>query len=52
MRGPCTGLLDFFASMGAKFLPQTVQRVAFSLNREPQVGQTFVVEVVDSVVII
>jgi hypothetical protein len=33
-----------------KVLPQTRQRVAFSLNRVPQVGHTLVAEGLDSVI--
>jgi hypothetical protein len=53
-RGLATGL-DWagWVEVGTeKFRPQTRQRVAFSLNRVPQVGQTFVFEVVFSGLII
>jgi len=43
--GFCTGLVSvFFVAAGVKVRPQTRQRVAFSLNLEPQVGQVFEVE--------
>ncbi len=49
--GPWTAFAAFFPSAAVKFLPHTRQRVAFSLRREPQVGQTFEFEVEDSAVI-
>jgi hypothetical protein len=48
MRLACTDFSTFFAAFGSGLavnsVPQTRQRVAFSLNRVPQVGQTFVLE--------
>lgn len=46
MRLACTDLSTFFAAFGSgralNSVPQTRQRVAFSLKRVPQVGQIFV----------
>lgn len=46
MRLACTDFSAFLAAFGAgcglNSVPQTRQRVAFSLKRVPQVGQTFV----------
>ena len=46
MRLACTDLSTFFAAFGSgralNSVPHTRQRVAFSLKRVPQVGQTFV----------
>ena len=46
MRLACTDFSTFFAALGSGFavnsVPHTKQRVAFSLRRVPQVGQTFV----------
>ena len=46
MRLACTDFSTFFATFGSgralNSVPQTRQRVAFSLKRVPQVGQTFV----------
>jgi hypothetical protein len=46
MRLACTDRSAFLAALGSGFapnsVPQTRQRVAFSLNLVPQVGQTFV----------
>jgi hypothetical protein len=46
--GDCTGLVAAVFVEVVKFLPQTRQRVAFSLKRVPQVGQTLLGEVLDS----
>ena len=46
--GDCTGLGAVALVEVVKFLPQTRQRVAFSLRRVPQVGQTLVGEVLVS----
>jgi hypothetical protein len=45
IRGPKTALEVFPPSVGLKVRPQTRQRVAFWLNRVPQVGQVFCGEV-------
>ena len=50
--GACTGLASCFFGEVAKVRPQTKQRVAFSLNRVPQVGQVFGVDEVDSGVMV
>ena len=46
MRLACTDFSTFFAALGSGLavnsVPHTKQRVAFSLKRVPQVGQTFV----------
>ena len=46
MRLACTDLSTFFTTFGSgralNSVPHTRQRVAFSLRRVPQVGQTFV----------
>lgn len=44
-RGLATGFAWEGLDVTEKLRPQTRQRVAFSLNRVPQVGQTFVGEV-------
>jgi len=48
MRGPCTVLSDplLGVAVGVITLPQTWQRVAFSLRRVPQVGHNLLEEVV------
>jgi hypothetical protein len=53
-RGLSTGLdwVGFGVEGTEKLRPHTKQRVAFSLNRVPQVGQTFVLELVFSGLII
>ena len=52
MRLACTDLSTFFAAFGSgrvlNSVPHTRQRIAFSLKRVPQVGQTFVLLEVDS----
>ncbi|PWB71744.1 MAG: hypothetical protein C3F07_13365 [Anaerolineales bacterium] len=39
---PDSAFLDFGAAFAVNSVPHTRQRVAFSLKRVPQVGQTFV----------
>jgi hypothetical protein len=43
MRGPETALVVETATLGARLLPHTEQRVALIPRRVPQVGQIFVV---------
>jgi hypothetical protein len=50
--GPLIGLAEADFTFDVKDLPQTKQRVAFSLNRVPQVGHTLLLEVFISGVII
>jgi hypothetical protein len=52
MREPCTGFAARGPAFGLISLPHTWQRFAFSLTRDPQVGQIFVGEVGLVVVII
>jgi len=42
IRLACTALGFFISAVGPSSVPQTRQRVAFSVNRVPQVGQIFV----------
>jgi hypothetical protein len=56
IRLACTDFSTFFAALGSGFavnsVPQTRQRVAFSLKRVPQVGQIFVlVELVSRLIL-
>jgi len=44
MRAPCTGLALRAAAVGLKSLPHTWQRLAFSLTRDPHIGQILVGE--------
>src|SRR5512147_1378089 len=43
IRGPETAFAEETATLGARLLPQTEQRVALMPRRVPQVGQIFVV---------
>ena len=56
IRLACTDFSTFFAALGSGFalnsVPHTRQRVALSLKRVPQVGQTFVLlELVSSLIL-
>ena len=52
IRAPCTGLALRAPAAGLKSLPHTWQRLAFSLTRDPHIGQILVGEEELDVVIV